>query len=355
MYPESEKKSTRFDPSSIDVEKKNMSVSSLITMLQNDMIDLSPAFQREKDLWKPNRQSQLIESLMLKLPLPSMYFEYNKRTKKYIVIDGLQRLCTLKNFAVNKTLALRDLEFLPDQYDGATYDSLTFNDQIEFGLQEIVVNILKGTTPDEAKYAIFKRINSAATTLNNQEIRNALYNGKGTRLLSELATDSEFKKIGFPTARMDDREAILRFMAFKINGPSKYSGRMDTFLTNTLIELNKTSEDKLEILKAEFQTGVSKCIELLGIEAFRLPGNKKHRPSKALFDTLAVNVAELTPGQYSRLIGKIDVLRRRFKQMLANDKELLEAVGNKSDRAVSASIRYVAFKNLCLNTIENDF
>lgn len=351
MQFNSENKSPRFDPSSIDVEKKSMSISSLIDMLRNDMIDLSPAFQRKDNLWKPDRQSQLIESLMLKLPLPSMYFEYDKQRKKYIVIDGLQRLCTIKNFAVTKKLALRNLEFLSDEYDGATYDSLSFNDRIELGLQEITVNILKGTTPDAAKYAIFKRINSSATTLTNQEIRNALYSGSGLLMLTELAANPTFASLGFPTSRMDDREAVLRFMAFKIHGSEGYSGRMDSFLTNTLIELNDMPESRLDELKAAFRQGTDRSVALLGAEAMRLPGNKKNRPSKAIFDTLAVGLSELSNEDFRHLMQDSNRFKDSFHSMIANDKRFLEAVGNRSDRQFAARYRYSEFRALCTKTI----
>lgn len=352
MQSDSENKSPRFDPSSIDVEKKSMSIGSLIAMLQNDMIDLSPAFQREKNLWKSDRQSQLIESLMLKLPLPSMYFEYDKQRKKYIVIDGLQRLCTIKNFAVTQKLALRDLEFLSNEYDGATYESLSFNDRIELGLQEITVNILKGTTPDAAKYAIFKRINSSATTLTNQEIRNALYSGTGLQMLTELAAYPTFASLGFPPSRMDDREAVLRFMAFKIHGSEGYSGRMDSFLTNTLIELNGMLESTLDELKVTFRQGTDRSVALLGVEAMRLPGNKKRRPSKAIFDTLAVGLSELSDGEYRHLTQASDRFKEGFQLMLTHDKRFLEAVGNRSDRQFAARYRYSEFKALCSRTID---
>ena len=120
-----------FDPSTIDVEKKSMSITSLISMLENGVIDLAPAYQREANLWPPKKQSQLIESLLLKLPLPSMYFEYDKGRRKYVVVDGLQRLCAIQRFAVDKVLKLTGLEFLGDVYGGFGYEDLSFQDRLE--------------------------------------------------------------------------------------------------------------------------------------------------------------------------------------------------------------------------------
>lgn len=335
-----------FDPASIDVEKKNMPISSLITMLENDIIDLSPAFQRKQDLWTAERQSQLIESILLKLPLPSMYFEYDHERRKYVVIDGLQRLCTLKNFAVDKKLKLRGLEFLQNEYGGMSYNDLSFTDRLEIGLQEIAVNVLKVTTPDYAKFVIFKRLNSGGTQLNNQEIRNALYNGEGTRLLVTLSELPQMQSVGFRSQRLLDQEVILRFMAFKRSGYGAYPGRMEAFLTNCLIGLNNLSANELEELKNQFIQSLSRNIAIFGDNVFRNPNSRTKLPSTSMFDALMVAFSELSDMQFYRIETRRPDFVEEFNKLLLTDDMMKESIGSKSDRRSSAIFRYNTIQSL---------
>lgn len=341
-----------FDPTSIDVEKKNMSVNSLITMLQNDIIDLSPAFQRNKNLWTSTRQSQLIESLLLKLPLPSMYFEYDNKLKKYIVIDGLQRLCSLKNFAVDNTLSLNGLEFLQKEFGGKKYSDLTFTEKLEIGLQEISVNILKGTTPESAKFIIFKRINSAGTSLTNQEIRNALYNGLSTEVLSELSENTIFRSIGFRSRRMEDQEIILRFMAFKINGYENYNGRMASFLTNTMILINDLTEREISEFKKSFLLAIERNIIIFEKNAFRLPDRRHRAPSGSLFDVMTVTMSEISDIEFNRLHDAKDDFNADFLKLVTEDEEFKSSVSNKSDRKSATRYRHETIKGLIYKYIK---
>src|SRR6218665_2561717 len=92
-----------FDPNKIDITTKSPSIDILIKRLKADPaeIDLSPAFQRRSDLWDDEKQSRLIESILVKFPLPAFYFD-GSDNDKWLVVDGLQRLSSLRNFVVRK-------------------------------------------------------------------------------------------------------------------------------------------------------------------------------------------------------------------------------------------------------------
>lgn len=328
-----------FDPSTIDVEKKNMPVSSLIAMLENDVIDLSPAYQREADIWSSKKQSRLIESLLLKLPLPSMYFEYDKQSRKYVVVDGLQRLCAIKRFAVDKSLRLSGLEFLQDLYGGKEYDDLSFQDQLELGLEEITVNVLKAGTPDMAKFIIFKRLNSGGTDLVPQEIRNALYPGRGLNLLNDLADMPEFKAIGFKSKRMKDREVILRSLAFMLFGES-YTGRMEVFLSTSQKKLNSLSNEELGLLSQRFRKAIERNSRLLGVRAFRKDLKRNSGPSASLFDLMTVELERLSDSAFDKLLTRREDFFKGLDSLLTNDKDFKDSIGSKSDRRYATDYRY---------------
>ena len=94
-----------FNPQDIDIKTKPMSLDNIIKRLREEEIDLAPDFQRQGNLWPTEKQSQLIESILIKLPLPAFYFD-GSDDNKWLVVDGLQRLSAIKNFVVDKTMAL---------------------------------------------------------------------------------------------------------------------------------------------------------------------------------------------------------------------------------------------------------
>jgi len=108
-----------FDPAKINIITKPLTIDLLRKRLEEKEIDMDTGFQRKAGLWNDKKQSQLIESILIRLPLPAFYFDASNDTK-WLVVDGLQRLSTLKNFLVDKTLALTNLEYLK-QYDGKSF------------------------------------------------------------------------------------------------------------------------------------------------------------------------------------------------------------------------------------------
>lgn len=323
-----------------------MPVASIITMLQNDFIDLQPAFQRKENLWDATAQSRLIESLLLKLPLPSMYFEYNVKTKKYTVIDGLQRLCAIRNFAVNKTLRLSNLQFIGNLYDGRGYDDLDFQDQLAIGLEEISVNVLKNTSPHEATFIIFQRLNSGGTKLSNQEIRNALYPGPGNNLVNQLATSpliEELKLTG--KDRMNREELVLRALAFTIM-PDSYNGRMETFLNKALEKLNEMPDFELGHVAGQFTNALQVWRQISHNHIFKLPTSTKEITSKPLFDALISGLSRVPQNQYGHLIDHSPRFNAALDKLCREDLKFIDAVGRKSDRKEPTAYRLMSINNL---------
>lgn len=173
-----------FDPTKIDVDISVYNLGTLLEQLEYEEIDLTPDFQRSSDLWTDVAKSRLIESILMGLPIPSFYFSEDEETPKLIIVDGLQRLCSLKDFWVTKRLKLKGLQFLTS-LNGKGVDELDRTQIRRLKGLKITVNKLRKGTPPEVKLAIFQRVNTAGIPLNYQEMRNALYPKKATGLLKK--------------------------------------------------------------------------------------------------------------------------------------------------------------------------
>lgn len=102
-----------FNPNDIEIETPPYTVGYLIDHLEHEEINMNTEFQRENNLWTAEKQSKLIESILLGLPLPAFYFDTSN--EKWDIIDGLQRCCSIENFCVKKQLKLTGLEFLAEK------------------------------------------------------------------------------------------------------------------------------------------------------------------------------------------------------------------------------------------------
>jgi hypothetical protein len=204
-----------FDPARIRVDTKPMVISLLMDRIRNKEIDLTPGFQRKGGIWSKKAKSQLIESLLIRIPLPAFYMDGGDESK-WLVVDGLQRLSTLKSFVIDRTLVLDGLEFL-SECEGKKFDQLPRNLQRRILETQVTVFLIQENTPPEVKFNIFKRINTGGLPLSSQEIRHALHQGTASALLQDLAESAEFRTAtneGIRDDRMGDRECVLRLLAF---------------------------------------------------------------------------------------------------------------------------------------------
>ena len=298
-----------YDPEKIRVDTKNFSIVQIYSMMTEDKeIDLSPDFQREF-VWLDNkRKSRLIESIMLRIPLPVFYFSEEKNGVMQVV-DGVQRLTVIKDFLSGK-FKLSKLEYL-DKMNGKyfpTADGTKKNSDIlnpkfvrRIKQTQLSINIIDPESPSRVKFDIFKRINSGGKQLNPQEIRNCMAAPDARSFIKELAGSDEFKKAtdnSVNDTRMAAQKLVMRFIGFyylkrKEHDGLKYSSDIEDFLNNSLEILNKLSPNERDSCGKDFKSAMKNAYHLFGKYAFRKVLSTKNggrRPliNKSLFTTWSV-------------------------------------------------------------------
>lgn len=349
-----------FDASKIDIRDQAISLDLLVKRIRQERINLYPEYQRLPELWKPDRMSQLIESLLIRIPLPVFYFDGSNDV--WEVVDGLQRLSTLKRFMVDKgdeALRLTGLEYLK-QYNGKTFEELPLFLQSRIEETQLMIYIINPGTPEEIKFNIFKRINTGGLMLTPQEIRNALNQGIPSKTIREMATYPEFKlatQDKVPTQRMEDCDFVARFVGF-YHGYREYSPDLDSWLNKGMARLKTMSEIEIGQMKANFKKAMLAMHDIFGDEAFRkryesVDENPRRKPiNKALFDTWSVNLAKLNNEEIYKLVRRKKRLSDGFIKLM-NTTEFDDAVSRSTGDGQSVRRRFEMINDLILRTLEN--
>lgn len=354
-----------FDPSSLKVEVKNTTVGQLADMLKNKMIDLQPDFQRHGDLWGKGKKSRLIESIILGLPLPSFYFYIDEGKEKWVVIDGLQRLCSINDFMVEKVLALSGLQFLKSTHDKRSFEDFTYFEQLEMSMRSVTLNVISGASSAEAKYIIFQRINSEGTKLSPAEVRNALFHGRSMELIKRLAESHEFDEAtngGVSKKRLLHYDYVSRFFAFYIQGYENYmNNKMDLFIGNALETMNNyTGEEDWEKANNIFIESLSICKSLLGNNVFRQPLNEMNRGNEdiksnpisiSLFESMMWSVSQLSKDEKVELLNRRSVYIVRYAEMF-KDESLRKKLSNGTNQYKSVNYRFTSMKKLIEDVLQ---
>jgi hypothetical protein len=345
-----------FDPGRIRVDTKPMVISLLMDRIRNKEIDLAPGFQRKGGIWSTKAKSQLIESLLIRIPLPAFYMDGSDESK-WLVVDGLQRLSTLKSFVIDKTLSLSGLEFL-NECGGKKFDQLPRSLQRRILETQVTVFLIQENTPPEVKFNIFKRINTGGLPLSNQEIRHALNQGKATRFLQDLAESAEFRAAtneGIRDDRMGDRECVLRLLAFMRTPYQEYKSKnIDTFLNQCMIELNQSSDADIQNLRHRFSTAMVDCYRLFGDRTFRKQkrGNPRRYPiNRALFEVWSANVDTLSRADVDRLQEKSKDLQERFL-LLLDDSSFESAITYGTGDPRKVRLRFSKIEEIIRETLQ---
>jgi hypothetical protein len=342
-------RSEPFDPTLIRVEAKPLTLDLLIRRIRLGELDLNPGFQRN-EVWQPENQSRLIESILIRIPLPAFYFDATD-DDTWVVVDGLQRLTALKKFVVDQDLGLTGLEFLHD-YDGYKYDDLPRNLRRRIDETQITAYLIEQGTPPDVKFNIFKRINTGGLPLSPQEIRHALNQGPATVLLENLAGSQEFTRAtggSVRNLRMEDRELVLRFLAVAIGPRSSYSSEdLDTLLNEALFRLNRAPLDARLDLGRRFKRAMRGAYEIFGRHAFRkfYTEHAARNPiNKALFEGWSANLDRLSDAELVEVIRQRDRVKAAVIRLLQN-KRFFDAISQSTGDPSRVALRDEAIRHL---------
>ncbi|MDO0925314.1 DUF262 domain-containing protein [Streptomyces sp. TG1A-8] len=342
-----------FDPEHIDIDTRTTTVDLLLSRLRNEMIDLAPDFQRKAGIWTDGKQSRLIESLLLRIPIPSFYAA-EKKDGSWAIVDGIQRLTSIARFVEPEAvgadpLKLTGLEYLRN-FEGTGFANLSGKLQIRLRETEVVVHVIRRGTPEPVMFNVFARINTGGEPLTRQEIRHALISGRARTLLAELAETEEFRRATGHSVvgdRMADREMVLRFLAFRMTSPHAYKpGDFDAFLAEAMHQVNRLDSAEENRLRTEFLTAMLAAEEIFGHHAFRKYRRNQQRKSpinKALFEAVAVNLASLGDDDREAL-RQTDVLDA-FAELM-EDVEFERAISVGTGDARKVRKRFDAVKEL---------
>ena len=365
-----------FDPKKISITKKNIALDVVIRRMKRKTIRLTPDFQRNA-VWSDKQKSLLIESLMLNIPIPMFYVAADEEGN-WDVVDGLQRLTALKEYLIDNSLKIDNLEFWKE-YKGKAIDDLPpviYNRIYE---TEFTFVIIEPNTPENVKYNIFKRINTGGKPLSPQEIRNALYNGKGTKLLQNLAHSDSFLNAtdnSINDLRMTAQECVLRYLSYLLVGTDGYFEKdfADSFLIRNLRILNNLDniKDKSNYVMFKdgknpkilvnsydelielFNKGLKRNKDFFGKDAFRLMSikTKKRTPiNRAMIETLGTLFARLSEEEFNKLLTLKDSFLKKYEKVRITN-EFYRAVSRDPWTKENVNYRFKIFEKLIQETIQ---
>lgn len=344
-----------FDPEKIKVKTEPRSLDLVLKRISHGEIDLAPEFQRRARVWSQAKKAQLIESLLLRIPLPVFYVSA-ATNDDWSVVDGLQRLTTISDFVANK-FPLTDLEYLRDLED-RTFEQLPR--QLKRRIEEtvIVIHIIEPGTPDDVMINIFKRINTGGEPLRAQEIRNALVKGPVRLLLQQLAASPSFTQATGGTVsdtRLDAQECVARFCAFSIHPYSGYGDTdLDSFILKGMQAVSAMPQHSRDGLQRSFERAMEAATATLGRYAFRkfFEVNGRRGPvSKALFEATAVNLARLSDSDIDRLINRRDRLIEALLHLMGDSEFFVSITASTGDR-LRVYKRFSAIDNLLAEVLQ---
>ncbi len=331
--------STPFDPSQVRVEARPMTIDLILERIKHKEIDLAPDFQRNDNIWNDTAKSRLIESILIRIPLPAFYMDATN-DDKWLIIDGLQRLTALKQFVIDNELKLQGLEYLT-QLEDHHYKEISRSYQRRIKEAVLTIYSIEKGTPPELKFNIFRRINTGGEGLSPQELRHALNPGLAPVFLKELAETSNFKRI-VPLGdtrknRMKDREFVLGFAAYYLTSYQDYPAKegRDYFLNQAMMKLNSLNPEQLKEIKNNFNEVMNLAWHIFGNSGFRkiiLTVGRKQPLNQSLFEAWSVLLSKLDKGKQSCLVARKEELMAKFAECIERDPEFLKSISQASEK-----------------------
>jgi hypothetical protein len=342
------------------VRNENRSISDVIRRIDNKRYIMDPDFQRDF-VWPEDKQSKLIESCIMRIPLPVFYLAEAK-DGRIVVVDGLQRLTTFHRFVKGhfRLKGLASPQFVEGTHplEGKKFSALTVDLQERLLDTQLITYILDSKAPERARLDIFERVNSGVP-LTRQQMRNALYSGPATSWLKQAADSIAFKLAtgeSLDKKAMRDREAINRFCSFYLTGWNAYRGDMEVFLAAGLEAMNALPSDELQELRAKFSDSMRINRSVFGEHAFRKSLGSKEAAARrnvlniALFDVCSVFIAKHSE-RLATDSSFVEKVKLAFRLLLSDDR-FVKAITYGTNSTQSVNTRFglaETILNECVN------
>jgi hypothetical protein len=248
----------------------DLSVQTLQEQWNSKLLVL-PDIQREY-VWDNAKASRLIESLILNIPIPVLYFAETEEAK-YEIFDGHQRVKSIMNYLAG-IFPLSGLAVLRE-YRGLRFSELPEREQRFLKMRTLRTILISIESHPNMKFEIYERLNTGSISLNAQELRNSIYRGSFNNLLHHLANYGAFRTLigsKLPRKRMVDEEAILRFFAMR-HGIATYRTPLKKFLNNYMRDARNLGQAQIDSSRSAFEAAATHAQQLLGPSAFRVLDN----------------------------------------------------------------------------------
>ena len=328
-----------FPPVDIIAYNEQRSCSDLVRMYQKKQLVIDPDFQRDV-VWSEAQQTRFIDSLMKQLPIPSMCISLDYKTDKRYIIDGLQRINTIVKFLTTENWKLSKLADVDSSISGKTVEEIkTQHEELYERVENMTIPITMIRYDSSKKahnnyiFTIFHRLNTGGVKLNNQEIRNCIYNGEFNSFLKKCAQyenwlllmDREQQK----ASRFEDEELVLRFFAF-YDGYQNYKGKLTGFLNDYMYKHRLAHEDFIQDKDQLFK----QTVDLIYDRIFK---EEPLKTSKVIAEGILLGVAKnldtlvnLSNGElqdkYSRLIKSEPFLTKNLASGMYRKDKALERI-----------------------------
>ena len=290
--------STQPDNIYLSVSDLKRKYDRYLSGIEENALKINPNYQRYDGIWSTKNRSLFIESIILNIPIPSIYLSEDSKGT-LIVIDGRQRLSTLFDFMEDK-FKLTGLTIL-EKLNGKKFSKLTgelakYKTKIED--RSLHIAKLRYGTSDTFIIETFERVNTKGAKLNAQEIRNAINQGKSTELLNQLSDYYDKERQIVDKKRMKDKYLILRYFAMRFYYQQMKQGinvdfkSISQYLSETMKKINRMDDAQVEELKNDFICCYDRAKCVFGKIAFKL--NETLPINMVLFDVTLIIVSELS-------------------------------------------------------------
>ena len=323
-------------------------------MMQEGWVAFDTNYNREL-FWSYAQQSRFIESLLIGLRPPSLYFQEIERGRWHI-IDGWQRCCAIYNFFVANQLTLTNMEYLCE-YNDKKYQDLNFATRRNLRMLPITMVVVEKGSPESVVDILVKRLNLSIVPYNAQEMLNVFYRGPILDAIKDMSRNRAFLEAtncSISSKRNKDTEFISRFTSFYLLDYCFYEGDMVSFVSNGMKALANAD---VQIIKNDFEKSMTLAKIIWGDKAFRKlqPGDVKMKPINiALFEVISVLLSKLNNNEIERLTNRKELFVERLSKEFKQNKSFNLSFSKDSTSRSSVITRFTVTSEILKSIIGND-